>query len=127
MRSTTFLKIAVLACVLVLCLTTAAFATNVNQSSATSNNTNNAGGIVGYVPPDLNNSSIAVNSDTNLNQSQVTNLYSGTIQDETMLIIPIMTMLEESGGLLFTALLAGVVLGIVGTLLVQRARKGKQT
>ena len=42
-----------------------------------------------------------------------------------MLIIPIATMLEEGGGgLLFTALLSGIVIGIVGTLAVQRIRKG---
>lgn len=144
MRFRSIMNITVLVCVLALCLATTVFATNVNQSSAPSNNINNstyAGGIAGYVPNNTNNSSASTNnsvdiphivisdsvpgSDSRQNQSQISNLYSGTIQDESMLIIPIATMLEEGGGgLLFTALLSGIVIGIVGTLAVQRIRKG---
>lgn len=120
MRSNILFKTAALACALVLCLSFTAFATNVNRSPSASNNTdlNNAGGIVGYVPNGSTNESSA-----NVSNGTLSNSYYGTIQDEAMLIIPIMTMLEESAGLLFTALLTGAVLGIVGTLLVQRFRK----
>lgn len=40
--------------------------------------------------------------------------------------IPMMTMLKENGGLLFTALFVGIALGIGGTLLVQHIRRKKK-
>ncbi|MBQ8895816.1 MAG: hypothetical protein IJY88_03380 [Clostridia bacterium] len=39
---------------------------------------------------------------------------------------PMITMLKENGGLLFTTLLIGIALGIGGTLLVQRIRRKKK-
>ena len=39
---------------------------------------------------------------------------------------PMITMLKENGGLLFTTLLIGIVLGIGGTLLVQHIRRKKK-
>ncbi len=39
--------------------------------------------------------------------------------DETMLIIPIITMFEENGVFLFTTLFIGISLGVGGTLFVQ--------
>ena len=39
---------------------------------------------------------------------------------------PIITMLKENGGLLFTTLLIGIALGIGGTLLVQHIRRKKK-
>lgn len=39
---------------------------------------------------------------------------------------PMITMLKENGGLLFTTLLVGIALGIGGTLLVQHIRRKKK-
>ena len=39
---------------------------------------------------------------------------------------PMITMLKENGGLLFTTLLIGIALGIGGTLLVQHIRRKKK-
>ena len=122
MKRKRILIAAVLACVLISGLGTAVFATNMNHSSAIPTN-NNAGGIAGYVPP------AGEGENTSAQSNPIANLYNGngTVENESMLIIPIMTMMEEDGGsLLFTALLAGVVLGIVGTLAVQRIRRGKE-
>ena len=46
--------------------------------------------------------------------------------DEFVKPIPMMTMLKENGGLLFTTLLVGIALGIGGTLLVQHIRRKKK-
>ena len=46
--------------------------------------------------------------------------------DDKMELIPMMTMLKENGGLLFTTLLVGIALGIGGTLLVQHIRRKKK-
>ena len=46
--------------------------------------------------------------------------------DDKMEPIPMMTMLKENGGLLFTTLLVGIALGIGGTLLVQHIRRKKK-
>ena len=46
--------------------------------------------------------------------------------DDKMEPIPMMTMLKENGGLLFTTLLIGIALGIGGTLLVQHIRRKKK-
>ena len=39
---------------------------------------------------------------------------------------PMITMLKENGGILFTTLLIGIALGIGGTLLVQHIRRKKK-
>ena len=46
--------------------------------------------------------------------------------DDYMEFAPMMTMLKENGGLLFTTLLIGIALGIGGTLLVQHIRRKKK-
>ncbi len=46
--------------------------------------------------------------------------------DQIMEFLPFNTMLKENGGLLFTTLLIGIVLGIGGTLLVQHIRRKKK-
>ena len=46
--------------------------------------------------------------------------------DQKMEFLPFNTMLKENGGLLFTTLLVGIVLGIGGTLLVQHIRRKKK-
>ena len=46
--------------------------------------------------------------------------------DQFVKPIPMMTMLKENGGLLFTTLLIGIALGIGGTLLVQHIRRKKK-
>ncbi len=46
--------------------------------------------------------------------------------DQKMEFLPFNTMLKENGGLLFTTLLIGIVLGIGGTLLVQHIRRKKK-
>lgn len=144
MKARRYLCIVLMACVLVFGFSMTVFATNINQSSnpATNTNNNNSGGIAGYVSPNTSN---GINNEVNQNitggnlknsyneNNQYAGLFSGTMQnqtdeqDEVMMIIPIITMLEEGGGsLLFTSLLTGVVLGIVGTLAVQRIRRGKE-
>lgn len=48
------------------------------------------------------------------------------IDNETMLIIPIISMWNEGGNFLFTGILIGIVIGIIGTLLVQKSRKNRK-
>ena len=45
---------------------------------------------------------------------------------QSQLSPPMITMLKENGGLLFTTLLIGIALGIGGTLLVQHIRRKKK-
>lgn len=51
------------------------------------------------------------------------NIEGDEIKNETMLIIPMVTMIKDNAGLLFTTLLIGFVLGVVVTLVVQHVRR----
>jgi len=125
-----FLRTALLICVLIVSFTTTAFASSVNQSPSSITNNNNTSHninqivIADSVPQNNRQNQSNQSPLSKLNDTAVQN-NSIEIQDETMLIIPIMTMLEDGGGsLLFTALLVGVGIGVVGTVLVQRVRRG---
>ena len=121
MKLKDFYKIVLLGCMLIFCFSSTAFAFSANQPQSPLENNNSH----------INQSAITKQNlqtnqqNQNLKQAQIS--ADNNIENETMLIIPIMTMLEDGEGtLLFTALMTGIAAGSVGTILIQRACRGKR-
>ena len=94
MRFRSIMNITVLVCVLALCLATTVFATNVNQSSAPSNNINNstyAGGIAGYVPNNTNNSSASTNNSVDISHIVISDSVPGSDSRQNQIRSPTCT------------------------------------